>query len=70
MYLGVQMQMRRMTGGLSPYHKGSAVEKELIRTNSLPLNIKDNDHPFVEINKARCKAIREKCQRVSSEDEL
>lgn len=40
-----------------------AVEKELIRSSSLPLNIKDNDHPFVETNKARRKAIKKRYQK-------
>jgi hypothetical protein len=45
-----------------------AVEKELIQSNSLPLNIKDNDHPFVSTNKARRKAIREKTIKEFGED--
>ena len=36
-----------------------AVEEQLINENDLPLNIKGNKHPFVKINKARRKVIKD-----------
>lgn len=42
------------------------VEQQLIKDNDLPLNIKDNSHSFVQTNKSRRSAIRQKYKKEKS----
>lgn len=42
------------------------VEQQLIKENDLPLNIKDNSHTFVQTNKSRRSAIRQKYKKEKS----
>lgn len=45
-----------------------AIEKQLIKDNDLPLNVQDNSHSFVEINKLRRAALYNKYQNKFSEN--